>query len=83
MMNPLQERQINQAAFRKLQDFIQTTYAPGRFVAISEGKIIADAPDFEALNSQLHQMGNHSPDVLVIQAGKDYPETVTILAQDS
>jgi hypothetical protein len=77
-MDPTQERTLNQAAYRQLSGFIQKTYPPGRFVAISGGRIIADAAHFEELNSILHQKGNHSPDVLVVQAGAQYPEMVTI-----
>jgi hypothetical protein len=81
-MGPTQERQVNQAAYRQLRDYIQQTYPTGRFLAISGGQIVADAARFEELNSLLHQMGNDSPEVLVVQAGIDYPETVTIFAQD-
>jgi hypothetical protein len=49
-------------------------------LAISGGQIIADAARFDELNAILHQMGNDSPDVLVVQAGVDYPERVTIFA---
>jgi hypothetical protein len=80
-MDPTQERQINQAAYRRLVSFIQNTYPPGRYVAISSGKIIADAASFEELNSVLDQMGNRSPEVLVVQAGVEYPDAVTIFAQ--
>lgn len=79
-MDPTQERQLNQAAYRQLSHFIHKTYPPGRFVAISAGKIIADAARFEELNALLHQLGHHSPDVLVVQAGVPSPETVTILS---
>ena len=82
-MDPVQDRQVNQTAFPQLRSVIQKTYPPGRFVAISEGRIIADAAQFEELNAILHRMGKHSPDVLVVRAGVDYPETVTIFAQDS
>ena len=77
-MDPTQQRQLNQAAYRQLRGAIDKTYPRGRFVAISEGKIIADADRFENLNLLLHQMGYHSPEVLVVQAGADYPEMVTI-----
>ena len=77
-MDPAQERQLNQAAYRQLVGFIEKTYPPGRFLAISGGKIIADAARFAELNALLHQMDNHSPDVLVVQAGVHYPEMVTI-----
>ena len=82
MRHPIKERQLNQAAFRMLQNMIQQTYAPGHFLAISEGKIVAEAPRFEELDSKLHQMGNDSTDVLVVQVGKEYPETATIFAMD-
>jgi hypothetical protein len=82
-MGPIQERQINQAAYRQLHNFIQQSYPPGRFLAISGGQIVADAGRFEELNSLLHQKGLDSPDVLVVQAGTEYPETVTIFTQDS
>jgi hypothetical protein len=80
-MGPIQERQLNQAAYRQLRDSIEKAYPPGRFVAIAAGKVLADAAGFEELNALLHQMGNHSPEVLVVEVGIDYPETATIFAQ--
>lgn len=82
-MDPIQDRQLNQAALPRLWSVIRQTYLPGRFLAISEGKIIADAASFRELNAILHRMGNHSPEVLVVRAGADYPETAMIFAQDS
>jgi hypothetical protein len=77
-MGTIEERQRNQTAYRQLRTLIDKTYPHGRFLAISEGKIIADAARFEELNSLLHQMGIDSPEVLVVRAGGDYPEEVTI-----
>lgn len=82
-MDPIQDRQFDQAAFPRSRNAIQQTYLPGRFLAISEGKIIADAASFRELNAILHRMGNHSPEVLVVQAGVEYPETVTIFLRGS
>src|SRR5260370_34354811 len=82
IMDPTGERQRNQAAYRRLSDFIQQTYPPGRFLAISEGKIVADAADFEELDTALHHMCQHSAEGLVVQAGVDYPEMAVIFAQD-
>ena len=56
----------NEAAFRQMNDFIEKTYPRGRFLAISGGKIIAGAVNFEGLNSLLLKMGNNSPEVLVV-----------------
>ena len=82
-MEPTHERELNQAAYRRLRSFIEQTYPPGRFLAISGGNIIADAADFEALHSMLRQRGDSSAEVLVVQAGVDYPETAVIFAQES
>ncbi len=81
-MDPLQERALNQAAYRQLSGFIRQTFAPGQFVAISDGKIAADAASFGELDALLHQMGKRSTAVLVVQAGIEYPETAVIFAQD-
>jgi hypothetical protein len=37
-MERSEDRQLNQAAYRQLRSFIQKTYPPGRFVAISGGQ---------------------------------------------
>jgi hypothetical protein len=78
-----QERQRNHAAYRQLCDTIKQNYAPGQFVAIAGGQIIADAAHFGDLHTLLHQKGNDSTDVLVVQAGVDYPETVVIFPTTS
>jgi hypothetical protein len=80
-MSTSDERQRNQVAFRQLRGFIQQTYRPGRYLALSGGQIVADAASFEELNAALHRMGLHSADVLVVQAGVEYPERVVIFAQ--
>ena len=80
-MDNTQERQLNHAAYRRLRDVINKTYPSGRFVAISGGQIIADAASFRELHSTLNGMGQDSADVLIVQAGIDYPESAVILAQ--
>ena len=72
------ERQRNQVAYRQLSGFIQQTYAPGRFLAIADGKIIADAASFDELTAALERQGQDSVEVLVVQAGVDYPESAVI-----
>lgn len=72
-------RETNQTAFRRLKSTIDGTYAPGRFVAIDQGRIVADAATFEELRQALGRQGLHSPDVLAVQAGHDYPDYVDIL----
>jgi hypothetical protein len=73
------ENDINQSAFWRLKPLIDQTYPPGHFVAIDEGQIIADAASFEELDTKLDSMGKTSPQVLVVQAGEDYPDFGWIL----
>ena len=77
-MDPSTEESTNQAAYRRLRNSIDSGYPRGRFVAIAGGKIVADAERFGELDLMLDQMGFDSPEVLVIQAGVEYPESATI-----
>lgn len=72
------ERALNQAAYRRLSDFISKNYPSGRFVAITGGSIAVDAETFDELNSSLERMGCRSSDALIVQAGVDYPDSVTV-----
>ncbi len=54
-------------------------FSPGRFIAFDGGEIVADAATFEELNAALGAIGKDRPDVLVVQAGVDYPDKVFIL----
>ncbi|HJT33849.1 MAG TPA: hypothetical protein VJ783_17515 [Pirellulales bacterium] len=77
-MDPSPEESVNQAAYRRLRNAIDNDYPQGRFIAIASGKIVADAMSFGELDVTLNQMGFDSPEVLVIQAGVEYPESATI-----
>ena len=80
-MSTSTERQQNQAAFRRLKNYIQQSYPAGRFIAIAEGSIVADAPSFDELDAALNGMGKRSAQVLVVQSGVDYPTDVVIFSQ--
>lgn len=80
-MNATAERQRNQSAFRQLSGFIEQTYPRGRYLAIAGGKIIADAASFDELDSVLKTAGQDSVEVLVVQAGVEYPESAVIYIQ--
>jgi len=81
-MKTTEERQGNQEAFRQLKEFIQLTYPPGRFLGIAGGKIVADAASFAEMDSALKTLGQDSADVLVVQAGVEYPESAVVLDDD-
>ena len=57
---------------------IDQTYPHGQFVAIHEGRIVADAATFDELSTALDAMGKDSAEILVVQAGVDYPENAVI-----
>jgi hypothetical protein len=78
MMDQLQERTLNQTAYRQLKDTIAKTYPHGRFLAIASGQIVADADGFTSLRSLLSARGIDPAQVLIVQAGIDYPETAVI-----
>jgi hypothetical protein len=82
-MDPAQIRQQNEAAYERLKPSIDQTYPAGRFVAIHEGRIVGDAASFVELDRMLTANGLTSPEILVIQAGVDYPDYVDILTGDS
>lgn len=77
-MEPSSEESLNQAAYRRLRDFIRESYPQGRFVGIAGRKIVADAGSFAELDTLLNEIGFTSPDALVAEAGTDYPENATI-----
>jgi hypothetical protein len=78
-MGDSQQRDLNQMAFRRMKEDLAQRYPQGRWVAFSEGKVVADADDFDQLCERLHRMGIEPPQALVVQAGVDYPESATIL----
>ena len=75
-----EDRAANHAAYRRLKDEIARAYEPGRFVAIAGGRIVADADSFGGLRARLAALGKDSPEVLVVQAGVEYPETAVIFS---
>lgn len=81
-MDEAAERALNQAAYRRLRDSIRENYPHGRFVGIAGGKIVADADSFDDLDALLDEMGFTSPGVMVVEAGVDLPESVTIFAME-
>jgi hypothetical protein len=72
------QHQANQAAYRRLKNSLAQDYPAGRFVAIADGRVVADAERLDVLHSALKAMGKDPSQVLVVQAGVDYPETAVI-----
>lgn len=78
MPDTVAEYERNSTAYRRLKEMISRTYPPGWFVGIAEEQVVGAAEDFRALESVLRGQGKDPRQVLVVQAGVDYPEYVTI-----
>jgi hypothetical protein len=74
-----EEREINQAAYRRLKGTIDKTFPPGRFVAILGGQVVADGASVLEVCSLLRGAGKDPRQSLVVEAGVNYPDYVTIL----
>ncbi len=81
-MDEHSRRATNHAAYRQLKDTLAQTYEAGRFVAIADGQIAADADSFAQLRSHLIALGKDPAGVLIVEAGVDYPETAFIFSLD-
>jgi hypothetical protein len=77
-MAPIGESEINQAAYLRLKDKIDSTYPKDRFVAIHGGQIVADAESFEVIRSRLDALGLQSRNVLVVQSGEETGDLVIL-----
>jgi hypothetical protein len=72
------EHELNEAAYRRLEEPIKHRYSYGHFVAIAGGEIVADAGEFMALHKALKADGRDPRKVLIVQAGHVYPKQATI-----
>ena len=78
MNNADSEYERNMAAYGRLKETICRTYARGWFVAIADDRIVDAAANFHDLEKSLRVKGKDPRRVLVVEAGVDYPEYVTI-----
>jgi hypothetical protein len=77
-MNGGQENQHNNDTYRRLKETIGQTYPRGWFVGLADDQIVAAAADFRELEAMLRAQGRDARQVLVVEAGVDYPESATI-----
>ena len=73
-----QEQDMNETAYRRLEDRIEETYPHGQFVALVGGGIVADAADFDELDAKLEAAGFDPFAAFVFQAGHYYPRFAII-----
>lgn len=77
------EHDLNQAAYRRMEDSINKDYSYGRFVAIVGGQIVADAEDFDELHALLKKAGKDPVQAFIIKAGHYYPEKAIIFLNET
>lgn len=75
-----EERDVNQAGYERMRGLIDQAFPKGRFVALGEGEIIADAESYDALDERLNALGWEPLKTMVIRAGDETPDFVEILA---
>jgi len=61
----------NQAAYIRLKPEIDANYPKDWFVGIYQGKVVADAETFEAVDAKLRERGVNVRDAFVVRAGED------------
>jgi hypothetical protein len=69
----------NEMSYRNLKRHIDDTYPKGRFIAICQGQIAAEAESIEELLSALRSRGKDAKECLAVQAGVDHPDYAIIL----
>jgi hypothetical protein len=72
------EQERHMAAYRRMKGAIDTTYPKGSFVAIADDQVVGTSAIFGELERQLRAQGRDPRQVLVVEAGVNYPEQVTI-----
>jgi hypothetical protein len=80
LVDDRQEYERNNAAYRRLREQIRESYPQGWFVAIADERITGAAADFRQLARQLRAEGKDPRRALIVEAGTDYPESVTIFS---
>jgi hypothetical protein len=71
---------LNQTTYHRLRDTINRTYPQGRFVAVWNDRVVADAAAVKELRALLQAQGIDPLQALAVEAGVDLPDRVTILS---
>ena len=77
-MDTNQNNARNTESYRRMKGAIDQTYSPGWFVGIADDQIVGAAEKFPELTASLRSRGFDPRQVMVVEAGVDYPKYVTI-----
>lgn len=78
-MTPEQRVEENEAAYLRMKPTIDRTYPKGRFVAVADNRVIADAATFEELYTTIQAAGWDPREVITEQAGVEDPANGDII----
>jgi len=73
-----QEYDRNNAAYHRMKEMLRQTFPKGWFVGIADEQIVGNAASFQDLQCLLQATGRDPRNVLVVEAGVDYPEFANI-----
>ncbi len=77
-MSAPQEHERNTKAYQRLKGTIKETYPRGWFAGIADDQVVGAAATFRELEHLLREQGRDPRNVLVVEAGIDYPDYATI-----
>ena len=77
-MNTVESPEDRLATYERLKTSIDEGHPKDTFVAIADGDVIGSAATLSSLQDTIRKQGRDPRQVLVVQAGMDYPEYVTI-----
>ncbi len=72
------ENERDKIALRQLLAEIDAKYPRGWFVAVGDGRVLAASADFDELLDELRAQGRDPRETLVVEAGAERPDYVTI-----
>lgn len=80
MIAPNTGNDASAAWYAEHKQVIDRGFPAGRFLAVEQGQIIADAESHDMLVEVLKRQGKSPKDLLIVQAGVHYPDTAVIFA---
>ena len=78
-MSETHESPSRSGEYKDLKKEIDSRFPSGHFVAVESGQVIADAGSHRELVQKLEAVGKSPKDMLIVQAGVEYPESAIIL----
>lgn len=78
-MDTNQRSDRNMEFYRRIKGAIDQTYSHGCFVGIANDQIVGTAEKFPDLTANLRNRGFDPRQVMVVEAGVEYPDYVVIV----